>query len=252
MRSSAARVITFGLLGVTCAMRSTGAKVDAQFRYSTNRPDAIVAARITEPMVALTFDDGPDPRYTPLVLQLLARYGAHATFFDVGRHVLSYPDLARAEVRAGNEVANHTFDHYNLPGRPAAAVFGEIQSTADVLRASGVPEAHWFRPPRGEFDRDNARVVRAAGYRTVMWLLAVEHFVKHRPVSPEVDYLLSHVVPGTIILAHDAGGDRSITMESIPLLLEGLRARGFRVVTVGTLFDEAAREAQARADVAQP
>src|SRR5260221_5834570 len=93
-----------------------------RFRYSVNRPDVILSVETHRPMVALTFDDGPDPRFTPEALAILEAHGAHATFFDTGQHVWMYPDLARRTVAAGNEIGNHTCDHPMVTRLTQAAV----------------------------------------------------------------------------------------------------------------------------------
>src|SRR5439155_8858508 len=104
--------------------------------WSVTRPDVVLSVRTRRRMVALSFDDGPNPRFTPAVLELLRRVGAHATFFDTGQHVARYPDLVRRTARLGDEIGNHTWDHPHLPGMQQDRVVGEIRRTSAAMRAA--------------------------------------------------------------------------------------------------------------------
>jgi peptidoglycan/xylan/chitin deacetylase (PgdA/CDA1 family) len=197
-------------------------------------------------LVALTFDDGPDPRYTPIVLRLLAQYHAHATFFVIGLNVQAHPDLVRAELAAHDELGDHTWDHTDLETLAPDKVQDEIERGASALRDAGAPAPKYFRPPHGYTDEAVGLLADAHKYRTIFWDLAVEHYVNHSPTVPAgVDALLARVRPGSIILAHDGGiPNRARTMQALPLLLRGLRARGYRVVDVSQLLS-AGKEANA-------
>jgi len=205
--------------------------------WSANRPDVVLSVRTRRRMVALSFDDGPNPRYTPAVLAMLRRVGAHATFFDTGEHVARYPELARRTVRMGNEVGNHTWDHPKLPGMHRARVLAEVRRTSAAMRAAHVRESDLFRPPYGAFDGEDASAVRQAGHLVVGWDLCVEKELRGRTTAEATARLLAKVHPGSIILAHDAGSpDRARTLQALPLLLDGLRRQGYRVVTIGRLL----------------
>jgi len=199
---------------------------------------AVLGVHTTERLVALTLDDGPDPRWTPQVLDLLHRYDATATFFDTGLNAVAHPDLIAAEIAGGHEIGGHTWSHAHLTTLPTAAVEEEIVNGAQAIHGAGAPMPTYFRPPYGESD-DAVEVLAAAnGYRTVWWNLAVERFVNHTPdIAGGVAKMLSRVHPGSIILAHDGGvPDRARTMQALPLLFDGLKARGYRVVDVSTLL----------------
>jgi peptidoglycan/xylan/chitin deacetylase (PgdA/CDA1 family) len=187
-------------------------------------------------LVALTFDDGPDPAFTPRVLEILDRFHAHATFFVVGQNVEQRPDLVRAEIAAGNDVENHTYDHPDLAMMTAGQVNTEIERGAAAIRAAGAPDPTMFRPPGGLTD-DLVRVIADAHkYQTIAWGLAVEHFVNHMDMRRAVDEMMARVRPGVIILAHDGRLDRTRTMVALPYLLARLRGMGYQVVTVRTMI----------------
>ena len=188
-------------------------------------------------MVALSFDDGPDPRWTPSVLAILRRYRARATFFVTGENALAHPGLLRDEVAAGDEVGDHTYSHPYLTGLGAAAVQQQIQEAAVAIQQAGAPRPTLFRPPYGLLDRTVERAAQADNLRLILWSVCVERFVDHGPSRAEVARILSRVRPGAIILAHDGGiPDRRRTLAALPLLLSGLERRGYRIVTVGRLL----------------
>jgi len=197
----------------------------------------------TRRLVALTFDDGPDPRWTPQVLDLLLRYDARATFFDTGMNALAHPDLVGLEISGGNEIADHTWSHAHLPALSRAAIETEIVKGAEAIRGAGAPTPGLFRPPYGASNDGVEAVAKTEGLRTVGWNVAVEHYVNHTATIAEgVDAVLGRIRPGSIILAHDGGiPDRARTMRALPLLLEGLKARHYEVVTIGTLLAAAER-----------
>lgn len=204
----------------------------------SGRKGAVVRVDTKERMVALTFDDGPDPRWTPAVLALLSQYHAHATFFEVGKNVLAHPDLVHDVLNDGNEVADHTWDHPDLEIMPTALVSQEITKGADAISQVGAPVPKYFRPPKGLTDEAVGVIANANQYRTIFWDLCLERFVDHAPDMREaVDDMLTRVRPGSIILAHDGGiPDRTKTMKTLPMLLAGLQERGYKMVDVTQLL----------------
>jgi peptidoglycan/xylan/chitin deacetylase (PgdA/CDA1 family) len=205
------------------------------------RKGAVVRVQTNQRLVALTFDDGPDPRWTPTVLALLRQYHAHATFFEVGKNVVAHPDLVHAVLNDGNEVADHTWDHPDLEIMPTVMVNQEITQGADAITQVGAPAPKYFRPPKGLTDEAVGVLANANQYRTIFWDLCLERFVDHTPdMRDALDDMLTRVGPGSIILAHDGGiPDRTKTMKTLPMLLEGLKARGFKMVDVTQLLKAA-------------
>jgi len=194
--------------------------------------------------VALTFDDGPDPTYTPDVLRILRRFRANATFFAVGVNALAHPDLIQACLKAGHEIGNHTLDHDDLSRLDRTGVAAQLRGGADAITAAGAPRPRLFRPPKGRSDAIVAEFAEAQGYETFLWHVCLEHFVHRAGVEQGVRELLEEVGPGTIILAHDGGHieapghpvvRRAATVAALPLLLEGLRRRHYRATTITTV-----------------
>lgn len=218
--------------------RTPTPKADGVFILSPNRPDAVIAVTTAERVVALTFDDGPDPAITPRVLAILERQHAHATFFVLGRQVQRYPALVLQTQLAGNEIANHTYDHPHADGITPEHLATELRRTAAAIADSGVDQSAFFRPPKGLFDAQSAGTVRRLGYQTVGWTVTLDKFVRRLGVASGVDALLARLWPGGIILAHDAGRAKT-TIEALPLLLSRLASAGYRVVTMSELFASA-------------
>ena len=220
-----------------------GTVTDTNLLRRAVQPDAVFRVDTDEPLVALSFDDGPDPAYTPQVLDLLARHHTNATFFAVGINALAHPDLVGRQVAAGHTIGNHTRSHPDLEQLTPEQVAAEIDGGEADIEAAGAPRPNLFRPPKGFTDEVVGVFADAEHYRTIFWDAAVEHYVRHLGVSTGIERLLAKVDRGSIILAHDGGHtpgrpviDRTSTVQALPLLLDGLDRRGLRVVDVPTLL----------------
>jgi peptidoglycan/xylan/chitin deacetylase (PgdA/CDA1 family) len=190
-------------------------------------------------VVALTFDDGPDPKYTPTVLKLAHDKGIKLTFFLIGKEIQLHPDLARQEVAAGHAVGNHTWDHAVLTRDTPREVTSEIERCGDEIEEICGKRTHLFRPPKGYWDGDTFIEAERLGYRIILWSVALEH---HTAKTPEAmaQRVLRKIRPGMIILAHDGEPghpiDHSQSMKALPILVDGLLKRGYRFVTVPQLL----------------
>lgn len=172
--------------------------------------------------VYLTFDDGPDPTWTPRVLEVLRRHGAHAVFFQVGRNVAAYPDLVRQVRAEGHLVGNHSWSHARLTGLRARAVRLQLDRTDAALGG----RVRCVRPPYGATDARVAGLVEARGQRTVLWDVDPQDWA--RPGADRlVRRILREVHDGARILLHDGGGDRRQTVAALDLVLTRLTARGY-------------------------
>jgi peptidoglycan/xylan/chitin deacetylase (PgdA/CDA1 family) len=209
------------------------------------QPDAVFDVRTPDRVVALSFDDGPDPKYTPQVLDLLNEHDASATFFIVGVNALAHRDLVAAELAAGHTIGNHTYDHPDLERLGPQGVDTEVYLGEEAIVRAGAPQPHLFRPPKGYTDEVVDIIADVDRYRTVFWDMCVERYVDHDGVWRGTAEVLAGVRPGVVILAHDGGHieapghpwiDRSSTLQALPLLLDGLAERGYRVVDVPTLL----------------
>ena len=179
--------------------------------------------------VALTIDDGPDPRWTPQILALLARYRIHATFCLIGRHAAAYPQLVAAIVQGGHHLANHTFTHPIPISRLAAArVHDEVNRASDAITAaSGGIRPTLFRSPGGIWSPTVLAACARAGMRPLDW--SVDPWDWSRPGVPHiVDVILTRTRPGSIILDHDGGGNRQQTIDALTIALPRLLDAGYR------------------------
>jgi peptidoglycan/xylan/chitin deacetylase (PgdA/CDA1 family) len=186
----------------------------------------------TRPALALTFDDGPFPIYTTLLLDTLAQLGVKATFFLVGENVQEYPFLAQAIVQAGHEVANHSFHHPHLTQLSATQMNEELAQTQDILTALTGQSPRYFRPPYGEYSAALMRVAHNFGLSTVFWTTGGGDYA-----SPSADALLAKVLKqadsgGILVLHQGVPG----TIRLMPQMTEALAQRGFTFTTVGELL----------------
>ncbi len=193
-------------------------------------------------VVALTFDDGPDPRFTPAVLDILAEEDVPATFFMVGKHVEKYPHLAQQVLEAGHEIGNHTYSHANLLQAPLGRIAAEIErGEKAIFNATGLRPS-LFRPPRGLYEAKLMEETRERGYTIALWSLSSNDWLEMRPVDISRT-ILQNVTPGDIILFHDSGnliraegGERLPTVRSLGPIIKGLKEQGYDFVTVTELL----------------
>ncbi|GGV07999.1 bi-functional transferase/deacetylase [Streptomyces filipinensis] len=196
-------------------------------------------ARVKARTIALTFDDGPDPVWTPRILDVLRRNHVHATFFVVGTQVVAHPELLRRIVAEGHQIGIHTFTHPDLARLAPWQRSLELRETQlAVAGAAGVTTA-LLRPPYSsqndaldDADWSVLKQADAAGYVTVLSTQDAEDWQR-----PGARRILANATPhghfGQILLMHDAGGDRSQTVTALSALIPRLKARGFRFATVG-------------------
>lgn len=204
----------------------------------------------TEPVVALTFDDGPDPAFTPSILDTLDRYGVHASFMLVGARVAASPDLVRRAVDAGHDIGNHTYDHPSLATLDHDQTRAQLERTAEIIdRTVPGTVVRWFRPPRGILTGAGAQAASSLGYDTVLWSSTRGPADVTDPARVAA-YVDEHLVPGAVTLLHDSlgaagfdGGSmadelrakRKVEVRALPLILERALDRGVRFVTVSDL-----------------
>jgi peptidoglycan-N-acetylglucosamine deacetylase len=184
--------------------------------------------------IALTFDDGPGP-YTPRVLAVLERHHVKGTFFEIGRNVVAYPRFTAELARAGMVIGDHTEQHPPMSQLGASAQAWELDETAKAIWDAGAPRPLLFRPPYGSFDATTLALLRERNMVMVLWTVDTSDYAL--PGVSRIRYTaLSGARPGAIILFHDGGGDRSQTVAALPRIIERLRQRGYRLVTVPELL----------------
>jgi peptidoglycan/xylan/chitin deacetylase (PgdA/CDA1 family) len=193
--------------------------------YATHAPG--------ERTIALTFDDGPDPTYTPQVLRVLAYYRACATFFVLGRHVEDHPELVRDIAAAGHAVGSHGYSHTILRWVRPGAIAAELGQTADAIHHAAGIETELFRHPGGMQGFFLPWMTKAVGWRVIVWSVDPQDYTE--PGAREIARrILDEAHPGAIVLLHDGSPDgtesRAHTVEALPMILEELRDRGYRFV----------------------
>lgn len=182
--------------------------------------------------LALTFDDGPVPLYTPLLLDTLNRLGLKATFFLIGLRVQQYPYLARAIARAGHELGNHSFHHVNLTQIPEAQLVEELTRTQQMIGEVTGVAPQYFRPPGGRYDPTVLRAARDLGLITVFWTDDPADYARPSPLLLEAK-LLARVSNGGILLLHQGVGE---TIDILPQAVHILQRRGFAIKPVSGLL----------------
>lgn len=203
-----------------------------QFRGKTV---AKVKVPTGEKVLALTFDDGPWGKSTTEVLSILAKHKVKATFFWIGSHLQRYPDVAKAVVKAGHAVGNHTWSHTYKPVSEEVAK-KEIENTSYLIAKITNAQTRLFRPPGGILDNGLVAYAAKKNYTTLMW--SVEpHDSAPKVTSDEiVKRVLAQAKPGGIILLHDGGGDRQATIKALPTILTKLKSQGYSFVTIPELL----------------
>ncbi|NTZ20217.1 chitooligosaccharide deacetylase [Paenibacillus sp. JMULE4] len=188
-------------------------------------------------LIALTFDDGPNPVYTPQILDLLNQYGAKGTFFVIGKRVQMYPAIAIREVNEGHEIANHTFDHHYLKNFPPERLIEEIRQTQEVIFDITEQMPHVFRPPGGFYNDALLQSVKKDQLTVVMWSWYQDTQDWKKPgVDKIVRQVLDNAHNGDIVLFHDLQGDCTQTVEALKQILPELTRRGYQFVTVSDLI----------------
>lgn len=193
-----------------------------------------------EPVVALTFDDGPHATSTPSILEVLERNHVPATFFLVGKHLAAHPDIARRILDAGHEIGNHTFSHPKLIFLTEKQVRKEIEQTDELLEdLNGSNRSKYMRPPSGFFNKKILDIAEDLGYRVVVGDVYPRD--SHNPGSAKiVQRVLDRAAPGSIIILHDGGNvgrvDRSQTREALEEVIPRLREKGYEFAPLSGLI----------------
>jgi peptidoglycan-N-acetylglucosamine deacetylase len=183
--------------------------------------------------VALTFDDGPDPRWTPRVLAVLRRHGAVATFCMIGQNAIANPSLVQQVVDAGNRLCDHSRTHdEQLPDRPPETIDDEVVGTqATLSAATGGAPVQWYRAPGGNWAPAVITPSVAHGMQPLGWNIDPRDW--ERPGADEIVTAVQQQIhqqapDGAIILLHDGGGPRDETVDALEQLIPWLVAQGYK------------------------
>lgn len=202
-------------------------------------PDILWRVETLAPLVALTFDDGPAADHTPEVLALLAKHGAHATFFMIGDRAAAYPALVSAIRSAGHEIGNHSYTIRSTLRASDREFLTRLLRTEAVLGLSGPLKL--YRPPGGLIPRSQLALATQHGYRCVLG--SAYPYDPSHPPSAYIRWLVSkNLAPGTIVILHDGIADPSRMIAALDAILVAGEGKGLRFVSVGELLARAAPE----------
>jgi peptidoglycan/xylan/chitin deacetylase (PgdA/CDA1 family) len=187
--------------------------------------------RLSEPLIALTFDDGPS-EFTHSILAVLDAHAVRATFFPLGDLAARMPDTIRALAEAEHEIGSHGWTHDRFTRTTIGAQL--TRSSRGLVELTGC-EPRLFRAPYGELSRSSARVASRMGFQSILWDVD-PHDWQLSSAQSIVERVLVAVHPGAIILLHDGGGDRAPTVAALAVMIPALRARGFEFGRVSDLL----------------
>lgn len=210
----------------------------------------VVSGPANQRVVALTYDDGPNPPYTGKILDVLAQEHVHATFFVVGRAVNAYPQTVQRELREGHAIGNHSFGHDHLIVMTSAQLRDNLRRTDAAIYAATGTHTHLMRPPYGSRDWLVLNVTRRLGYTPVMWSVPLANDWDYPPAKVIAARIVPRVRDGSIVVLHDGNRgmlcskahvnphvcDRSSDIAATRLIIDELRSKGYRFVTIPQLL----------------
>ena len=203
----------------------------------TQKPEYVYSSHMNDGnKIALTFDDGPHPQYTPLILDILREYNVHATFFLIGENAERNPELVRRILREGHEIGNHTYLHKNLKEHTSGGIYEEIAMAEEAILRIADQRTKLLRPPGGLYDKQVCETAHRLDYDIILW--TVDTFDWKHPAPEEIIQTVeSNVQCGDIILCHDfIGGAPSPTPDAIRKIIPDLLRRGYEFVSVSELI----------------
>jgi peptidoglycan-N-acetylglucosamine deacetylase len=200
-----------------------------------NKVNVIWMGNTTQKVVALTFDDGPDPIYTSQILKILKKNHIPATFFLVGKNAQKYPKLVQEEMKNGYQIGNHTFSHPHLNTLSEAQISLQLVKTDQIIQKITGQKPLFLRTPYEELNENILNIAHSDHKQIILSTLTLEHELSKTPKA-KAERIMGMVFPGAIILAHDGRLNRHSTVKALPYLIRGLQAKGYRFVSLPELF----------------
>lgn len=211
-----------GILTITQSSLTTPSLVRA--------PGTYYKSNTQEKIIALTFDDGPDPIDTPDILNILKEKNVRATFFVLGQAAQDNPLLLKRLVMEGHEIGNHSFKHDYQQRR----LVEEIKQTDQTVFTSTGVHTYFYRPPGGFLSKNQLETVKKNGHIVALWSVDSKDW-RNPGVKQIVDNVMKSVFPGAIVLLHDGGYQRTQSVKALGPIINALRDRGYRMVTLSEL-----------------
>ena len=178
--------------------------------------------------VYLTFDDGPIPEVTPKVLEILAKYGVKATFFMVGENIDKHPEVYEQVVQAGHAIGNHTYNHLKGWKTPFKEYMENTDRCADRVQSTDL-----FRPPYGKATLRQRVALHRKGYKLIYWDILTRDYEPTRTPEQMLAQIQRETRPGSIINFHDSIKSNERMLEVLPLVIEWLISKGYRLEVIG-------------------
>jgi peptidoglycan/xylan/chitin deacetylase (PgdA/CDA1 family) len=207
--------------------------------WMRNRSKRVVRCGETnKPWIALTFDDGPNPIYTPKLLDILKEAGVKATFFVVGEQALQYPHILGRMHSEGHTVGCHSFSHRHAWLMSPLRTFSDIELTCQAIKSSLGHQPRWYRPPWGMFNLCSAAAARRLGLEIAYWSIEAQDWEAKTTARHIYDAVISQAQPGSIVVLHDnrgAPGAPAKTLEALPFIIDTLKKKGYTFVTLDQL-----------------
>jgi peptidoglycan-N-acetylglucosamine deacetylase len=205
--------------------------------YFEREGKAVWEVATDKKVLALTFDDGPSPTFTPKILDILKRHNVKATFFSVGTRMEKSPEIVQRQIEEGHEVANHTHTHPSFHRLSKKDMKKELISAENAITKLTGKSTKYFRPPGGFYNEEIINTANELGFTVIMWSWHMDSFDWRYPgVSYIVNRMLKNATNGDIILFHDFGGDRTQTIQALQQVLPALKERGFTFITISELM----------------
>lgn len=197
----------------------------------------ITRVQTNEKVVALTFDDGPDPATTPAVLENLAKHDVKATFFVVGQRAEAHPQLLKKISAAGHELGNHSYSHQDFNRVTGSEIRTEITRTNKIIEKITGQKSILFRPPGGYLSNEMIRITQEEKVKVAYWSWETDSKDWRSSNSKQIaDFVTNHIAPGQIIILHDGGKNGLITARAVDLMIGQIKEKGYRFVTMGELM----------------
>jgi peptidoglycan/xylan/chitin deacetylase (PgdA/CDA1 family) len=190
-----------------------------------------------EKVVALTYDDGPNPPYTNQLLDLFEQNRIKATFFVIGKNIENHPETVQLILSKGHELGNHSYSHKRMVFKSPSFIRAEIEKTDVLLRQLGVKQEIHFRAPYGQKLLVLPYILAQLGKKNILWTVDPKDFEESNPEAIK-NYILEKVKPGSIVLMHDGGGERSQTIAATEMVIKGLQKKGYTFKTVSELIHQ--------------